>query len=184
MRKFISISGKAQNGKDTSAVIFKELLENAGYKVLIVHLGDLLKFICKQFFDWNGKKDEYGRTLLQRVGTEKIRAVEPDYWVDFLDHLTMLFDGEWDYIIVPDTRFPNELKRIKHEDTEVNHIRVVRPGFKSPLTEEQQHHVSEVALDSTVPDYIIENKGSIQDLYPIIQNIINKIVKEDKCHEG
>ena len=177
MRKFISISGKAQNGKDTSAIIFKELLEKAGYKVLIAHLADLLKFICKQYFGWNGEKDEYGRTLLQKVGTEKIRAVEPDFWINFLDHLTSLFDGEWDYIIVPDTRFPNELTKIKHEDTTVTHVRVIRPDFESPLTEEQQQHISETALDNTVPDYIVTNKGTIQDLYLIIQHIIDEIVR-------
>lgn len=177
MRKFICISGKAQNGKDTSAKIFKNILNEAGYKVLIVHLADLLKFICKQYFHWNGEKDEYGRTLLQRIGTEKIRAVEPDYWINFLDHLTKLFEGEWDYIIVPDTRFPNELTGIKHDDTIVYHVRVVRPGFKSPLTKEQQNHPSEVALDDITPDFIIENKSDIIDLYPTIESIVNEIIR-------
>ena len=47
--KVITISGKAQNGKDTTAGLLKSALEADGYKVLITHYADLLKYICKQF---------------------------------------------------------------------------------------------------------------------------------------
>lgn len=50
--KVITISGKAQNGKDTTAGLLKAALEADGYKVLITHYADLLKYICKQFFGW------------------------------------------------------------------------------------------------------------------------------------
>lgn len=52
----ICISGKAQNGKDTSAAIFKVELEKLGKKVLVAHYADYLKFICTNYFMWNGKK--------------------------------------------------------------------------------------------------------------------------------
>ncbi len=41
-----------------------------GYKVLIAHYADLVKYVAKTFFEWNGEKDEYGRSLLQHIGTE------------------------------------------------------------------------------------------------------------------
>ena len=44
--KVITISGKAQNGKDTTAGLLKAALEADGYKVLITHYADLLKYIC------------------------------------------------------------------------------------------------------------------------------------------
>ena len=51
--KVIAISGKAQNGKDTTAGLLKSALEADGYKVLITHYADLLKYICKQFWmEW------------------------------------------------------------------------------------------------------------------------------------
>lgn len=50
--KVICISGKAQNGKDTTAGFMKEILEARGNRVLIAHFGDLVKYICKTFFDW------------------------------------------------------------------------------------------------------------------------------------
>lgn len=106
--KIICISGKAQNGKDTTAKFLEETLTSQGHRVLIAHYGDLLKYICRAFFGWDGKKDEKGRSLLQYVGTDKIRAVSPDYWADFVVSILDIFPDEWDYVLLPDTRFPNE----------------------------------------------------------------------------
>ena len=112
--KVICISGKAQNGKDTTASFMKQALEDKGQRVLIAHFGDLVKYICKTFFGWDGQKDERGRTLLQYVGTDKIRAVSPDYWVDFIVNILTIFKDEWDYVLIPDCRFPNEYEIFLH----------------------------------------------------------------------
>ena len=48
--KVICISGKAQNGKDTTAKILEEKLISDGNKVLIAHFGDLVKYVCKTFY--------------------------------------------------------------------------------------------------------------------------------------
>ena len=110
--KIVCISGKAQHGKDTTAKLLEETLEAQGNRVLIAHYGDLVKYVCKTFFGWDGKKDEKGRTLLQRVGTDKIRAVSPDYWVDFIVSILDIFCDEWDYVLIPDTRFPTLTKKV------------------------------------------------------------------------
>ena len=89
--KVITISGKAQNGKDTTAGLLKAALEADGYKVLITHYADLLKYICKQFFGWDGQKDDAGRHILQYVGTDIIRQKRPDYWVGFVTSILELF---------------------------------------------------------------------------------------------
>ena len=161
--KVICISGKAQNGKDTSAGILKNILEDYGNKVLIVHYADLLKFICKTFFGWNGEKDEAGRTMLQYVGTDVIRYKSPNYWVEFVAKILSLFDSEWDYAIIPDTRFPNEIEVMKEFGFDVTHLRVARGNFESPLTKEQKEHPSETALDGYAYDYKIE-ADTIEDL--------------------
>ena len=184
MRNFICISGKAQNGKDTSAEIFKNELIIRGHSVLVIHQADLLKYICKAFFNWNGEKDEAGRTLLQQVGTNVIRKVEPDFWVDFIAKVTGFFKDTWDYIIVPDTRFPNELEKLKANDANIFHVRVIREGFKSPLTEEQQQHPSETALDGIESDFTLINDKGIDDLYGGVVGILDAIekqIKENKC---
>lgn len=180
MRNFICISGKAQNGKDTSAEIFKNELVIRGHSVLVIHQADLLKYICKAFFNWNGEKDEAGRTLLQQVGTNVIRKVEPDFWVDFIAKVTGFFRDTWDYIIIPDTRFPNELEKLKANDANVFHVRVIRKDFKSPLTEEQQRHPSETALDGIESDFTLINDKGIDDLYGGVVSILDDIEKQTK----
>lgn len=170
--RVICISGKARHGKDTSACILKEILEEKGNKVLIAHYGDLVKYICKTFFDWDGEKNVDGRSLLQRIGTDVIRKQQPDYWVSFIADILKFFDGEWDYVIIPDSRFPNEIDYLKEREFNVIHMRVIRQNFVSPLTPEQQNHPSETALDCVMPDYYINNNGTLNDLRATIFNII------------
>ena len=173
----ICISGKALNGKDTTAGFLKEYLESKNYKVLIMHYADLLKFICAKYFDWNGEKDDAGRTLLQRVGTDIVRNRRPNYWVDFVIEFIGVFYSNWDFIIIPDTRFPNEIDRPKEAGLDVIHIRVTRPNFKSPLTEEQQNHPSEHALDHVVPNICLINSGTLEQLKEYVCEIGSRIVR-------
>lgn len=145
--KVITLSAKAQHGKDTTANILKEQLTTKGYKVLICHYADLLKYMCKTFFDWNGIKDEKGRSILQYVGTEQIRSQNPNYWVEYIISVLKLFPNEWDYVLIPDTRFPNEIELMK-ENFDTTSIKIIRPNFNNGLTKEQKEHISETALDS------------------------------------
>lgn len=173
--RVITISGKAQHGKDTTAGILKRELEADGYKVLIIHYADLLKYICHSFFGWNGQKDEAGRHILQYVGTDIIRAKRPNYWVDFVIGILELFPDEWDYVLIPDCRFPNEVDCLKKAGFDSIHMRVVRHHFTSPLTEEQQNHPSETALDDSCPDYYIHNAGSLSDLEQAVSDWVTDI---------
>lgn len=161
--KVIAVSGHAQHGKDTIAGMLVNKLKRDGHTVLVTHYADLLKYICKAFFGWDGNKDEAGRTLLQRVGTDVIRKQCPDFWVDFISDILSYFYDEWDYVIIPDTRFPNEVEKLKR-NFDVVHLRVIRDNFLSPLTPEQQAHPSEIALDDVVPDYCIHNDSGLDEL--------------------
>lgn len=156
--KVICISGKARHGKDTAANYMKKKLELSGKKVLIAHYADLLKYICKTFFGWNGVKDENGRQILQYVGTDVIREQAPDYWVDFIISILEMFYKNWDYVLIPDCRFQNEVKRLRELDFDVTSIKIVRDNFISELTEEQKKHTSEVAMDNFNFDFVIHNK--------------------------
>ena len=172
--KVIMISGKAQHGKDTTAGFLKSALEADGYSVLIAHYGDLVKYVCKTFFGWDGNKDERGRTLLQYVGTDVIRKQDENYWVRFIGKMLTFFNGTWDYVLIPDCRFPNEVDYLREMGLDASHIRVIRKGFVSPLTEEQQAHPSETALDNVTPDYYIYNDGSLDDLrMKVVQWVID-----------
>lgn len=178
--KVICISGKAQHGKDTSAQFLQQKLESEGHSVLLTHYGDLLKYICRSFFNWNGEKDEYGRTLLQSVGTDGIRAHEPDYLVRFIADMLTFFPGHWDYVLLPDCRMPGELEVLRERGLDVMHVRVIRSPFQSPLTAEQQAHITETALDEYPTDYIIANSGTLEELRAKLDSFADNILLERK----
>lgn len=161
--KVVTISGKARHGKDTAAEMFRDVLEGDGHSVKVMHYADLVKYVCKTFFDWDGNKDSSGRKILQYVGTDVVRAKRPDFWVDFIVSILELFGDEWEYVIIADTRFPNEVEKMKHSFDTI-HVRVFRKNFTSPLSVEQQTHPSETALDTYDYDYALVNDGTPEDL--------------------
>ena len=179
--KVIPIGGPAQNGKDTTGGKLKAQLEAAGYRVLLIHHADLLKDMARSIFGWDGQKDEKGRQLLQFMGTDVVRKKRPDFWVEHILSVLDLFDNEWDYVIIPDSRFPNEIDAYKETGYNTTYIRVVRPNFVSPLTPEQLAHPSETALNDYIPDILVENDGSLEDLDVKVSEIVKTLVgKENK----
>ena len=179
----ICISGKAQHGKDTAAEIFKKKLEERGGRVLLTHYADLLKWMCSNYFGWNGLKDDAGRTLLQRIGTDTIRNQIPDFWVNWVIQILNLFPNEWDYVIIPDCRFPNEIQALQREFLHTNkadvfHFRIERPNFESSLTAEQKNHISETALD-----HFGYNRKIINTDLSNLSDEINKTITEYLAYE-
>ena len=162
--RVIGISGKAGHGKDTVGNFLRAEFEALGKSVLTVHYADLLKYICTNFFGWDGDKDEEGRSLLQCVGTEIRRAQHTDYFANFICDVLSTFPNRWDYVIIPDVRFPNEIDVPISRGFDFIHLRVTRPNFNSGLTPEQQAHQSEVALDTVVPDGVISNNADLATL--------------------
>ena len=175
--KVILISGNARHGKDTAAFAIQRHLESKNKRVLIAHYGDLVKYTCKTFFAWNGVKDEAGRTLLQQVGTDSIRTQNPDFWVDYVIGVVKAFPGMWDYVLIPDTRFPNEIEKWQGvENVEHIHLRVSRPNFESNLTAEQKQHPSETSLDNVIPDVLITNDGTVDEFRKKVETWADSLV--------
>lgn len=162
--KVICISGKAGHGKDTLAQMMEEALVQSGHRVLIAHYADLVKYVCKTFFGWDGQKDERGRQLLQRVGTDIVREKSPDYWVNFIASMLNFFGDDWDFCIIPDTRFPNEIEVLQAFGFDVMSIRVIRSGYNSSMTPEQLQHSSETALDDWSFDVTVSNDYDLKSL--------------------
>ena len=125
-----TISGKAFHGKDTFAQFLKREFMNEGKKVCIVHYADYLKNIVSLYYDWDGEKDEKGRSLLQRLGTDKVREKNPSYWVDMVKSLinTVLWD-DFDVFLIPDARFPNEITCWIGTGEEINTTSCTKPSI-------------------------------------------------------
>ena len=184
--KVICISGRARHGKDETGAYLKAILNEADYPAVVMHNADLLKFMCTNLFGWEGDKvgeAKYevegrrlnGRELLQYVGTDIVREQEPDIWVNFLIKELDYFGHNWDYAIIPDCRFPNEIERFREEGYETIYLKVYRPDFESNLTPEQRQHSSETALDGYDPDILLINSGTLDDLRDSCRRVLEDI---------
>ena len=139
----VLIAGKAEHGKTTVASILKKEFESEGKRVILTNFASYLKFIAKQYYGWNGKKDSYGRELLQYLGTDVARRIDPDFWVDAMWNFIRVFCQDEDYVIIDDVRFKNEVKFFGVRGIPCMSIRVVRNNFENSLSEEQRNHLSE-----------------------------------------
>lgn len=170
--RILLFSGKAKHGKDTTANILKSKLENKGKKVLILHFADYLKFVCEKVYMWNGIKDDAGRVLLQKVGTDIARRRYPNIWVDTVVSIVKAFGRDFDYILVPDCRFHNEVGTLKSYWKDTLAIRVTRNGFDNGLTEEQKNHKSETELDNYKFDVEIGNPEGLDNLEKVVDKFV------------
>ena len=177
MNKIILISGKAQNGKDTTGEYLKTKLTKQGYRVAIDHFARPIKEILKTYYGWDGiNKDEYWRTLLQLVGTDnsKDKLNLKNIWANRICQDIQIVKDDFDYIIIPDCRFRSEVYFTKsYFPNDVISLRVSRLNFKSPLTEEQQRHISETDLDDFKFDTVVYHQ-SLNSLYDEIDRCMLK----------
>ena len=165
MKGTIIISGKSGSGKDALAQFMKEELAKHGQKAFVIHYADAVKWICRDFFDWDGKKDEVGRSLLQMVGTDLVRKVHPNFWTGIVVGLIQAFEpiSNFDVAIVPDARFPNEVDISLANLQNCVSVRVERinedgtPWVNPALTDNQRNHPSETSLDCFAFDYVVHN---------------------------
>lgn len=176
----LMICGHAGVGKDLFAKYVKdELMKTVPEdQILITHFADLIKYICTNFLGWNGKKDFYGRMILQYVGTDVFKAANPNYWSNFIIDLMMLFNGKWQYVIIPDTRFPDEIQNMKNEFKEnVMPIRVYRTEIDGKLKYLTYLHESEKYIDECQTDMTIYNDGSKEHLKELAADFTKELIK-------
>lgn len=185
MNRTILISGKAGSGKDATAQFMKEELEKHGKKVLIMKYGDAVKWVLRDYFNWDGKKDITGRTLLQYIGTDVVRARHPNFWTGIVVGLLQAFEPykDFDIALVPDARFPNEVDIALQSLQNCVAVRINRTNpdgtewINPTLTEEQRKHPSETSLDNYAFDYIIHNDEGLDTLH---ESAIT-VLKDLKC---
>jgi hypothetical protein len=70
--------------------------------------------------------------------------------------LVNVLGSNFDYVIISDCRYPNEIERWRDEGYTVIAVHVERPGFQSELTEEQKNHLSETALNDYYFNFYLE----------------------------
>jgi hypothetical protein len=165
----------------------------------------LLEGRTKQAREWREQRDEWWsnrlgqeitpRWILQYWGTEVCRrAFHDDIWIAALENKLR---NSKDDIVISDCRFPNEIKSIKDAGGIV--VRVVRGpepewynaavaynrgpngnaewALSKAKLDRLKIHASETAWVGTKFDYILDNNGTIDDLFAQVKNLVsNRLV--------
>lgn len=179
--KIYVISGKARHGKDTVALDIKEIYEAKGLKVINLSYGSYVKEYAKKISNWSGNEDDKPRALLQELGTDIIRKkIDNDFFVRRICEDILVYSYYFDIITISDARFPNELNWPKEKFDNVINVRVIRDDYDSVLTEKEQKHLTETALDGyNNYDYVIHNDGTLEDLKIKVADVVRMV--ENEC---
>lgn len=174
--KVILICGKARSGKDTFADYLEETLKEKSLKVCRLGFGDYIRYYVKRYFGWDGSDDTKPRDLMCQLGTEIIRnQIDKEFHVNRILEDIKVLSFFYDVAIISDVREPLEIEKPKKELEDVVSIHLIRSDFETPLTEKQQKHYTETALDSFDHyDYTIYNDKAKEDL----QTEARKLVEE------
>lgn len=174
--KIYLISGKARNGKSTVGEFIKEEYENKGKKVCEIGYGSYIKYYAKTYFGWDGKEETKPRSLLQELGTEIIRKkIDPMFHVNRIMEDIKVLSYFYDITVISDVREPIEIITPKEKFDDVVSINVKRTNFESELSEKEQQHFTEIALDSFDDyDYKVLNDGTLDNLKIKVKEIIEK----------
>jgi len=158
---------------------------------------DMLEGRTRSSREWREKPDEWWsqrlgqditpRWILQHWGTEVCRqAFHDDIWIASLENKLR---NTRDHVVISDCRFPNEIQAIRSQGGTV--IRVVRgPDPQWYSIAEHAHygvdgawatlqtfgiHASETAWIGTHFDFVLDNNGSLDDLYQQINDLVRDL---------
>ena len=153
----------------------------------------MLEGRTKSSREWREQQDEWWsqrlgrditpRYILQHWGTEVCRqGFHDDIWIASLENKLRTARDD---VVISDCRFPNEIRAIRAQGGHV--IRVVRgpdpDWFQAARTHLIQNtpvpdglpHASEWAWAGTDFDAVVENDGSLDDLYNQITNLVRDL---------
>lgn len=191
----VGIIGKMGSGKTTVA---KYLIEN--YNFLKLSFADALKKMLIEVgilthSELYPTKTPYARKMLQVIGTDIIRnKIDSDYWVKkFKERVieicqlckpvnndNVITKPQEVRIVVDDIRFPNEFFCVVNE-LNGKIIKIVRNDNSNCYNhfDECLHlHESERYVNMFPYDYVINNNGSLRNLFELIDFTINKLLTE------
>lgn len=187
----VLFSGVMFSGKTTAAGFVINEISQENIIVRMTSFAAKIKEVAYKYFFWDGVKDERGRKLLQKLGTEVGREYYEDMWCRHLDEAVNAGVIPPNFVLVDDWRFPNELSYFKSKrlyDTVT--VRIERDSL--PKSEgDLSNHRSEISLphgeaeklefsQDGIYNFVIHNDGSIKDLETKLSGLVsylkNKII--------
>ena len=171
---------------------------------------NMLEGRTKSSREWREQRDEWWsnrlgmeitpRWILQYWGTEVCRkGFHDDIWIAALENKLR---NSRDHVVISDCRFPNEIKSIKNAGGIV--VRVVRGdepkwynaavaynrgpngnaewALSKAKLEKLKVHASEYSWVGTKFDAILDNNGSIDDLYSQVRDLVKDLPVSNELH--
>lgn len=131
-----------------------------------------LQDLIQQHLQLPKKKD---RTLLQLLGTDWGRSIDPDIWVNQFVKTSQIMRDFYEIVVCDDMRFSNEFRAVKAEGFKT--VRIHRPlhhriGF---VGTGDINHISETGLSHVLDeefDYVINNNGTYDDFVTKISDML------------
>ena len=167
----IGFAGKARSGKDTAG---KYLVDN--YQFVHYYFAKPLKEGVKVMFNLTDEQIEnkekvieepWGkspRELYQLLGTDVARTIDVDVWIKNAEMFIRKHPGF--SVVITDVRFSNEAQWIKSQGGFVILLESETRGITNHTA-----HSSENGLKDSDIDIILQNDGTINELYEKIEEL-------------
>lgn len=164
----VAVIGKIRSGKDSFAKTFID----AGYKEF--KFQDGINLVIDTFFP-GARKEGKPRKLYQQIG-QHMRAIDGDVWVRYTfneiaeyEQYMKPFDSR---VIITDVRQENEINHLREAgytiikvdaslETRIARMKAAGDNFNI----EDLNHETEQYADIVVPDILVKNEGTLDQLF-------------------
>lgn len=145
---YIGLGHKARQGKDTAARAI-----HCAYPSItrVIGFADALRAYCRVALGMREKNAK----LLQLVGTEIFRDMNPRIWIEVLEATAQ--EADEPIILIPDCRFPDEADFVKASGGAVIDVQRWEAGVRFISPDRPADHRSEIGLDGYPFDYTIRS---------------------------
>ncbi len=181
----IGLCGNARSGKDTFCDYAKEFFSkkkvSAGRSAFADELKKDLDHLCRNkigisAFTKDTKEKEIIRPLLVSYGTDVIRKMDENWWIDKLEKSLGLHKELNIIPIVTDVRYLNEIEWIQKKHNGVV-VHITRKGI-GPANKEEKENLPILKKQSDYrmmwPTFGVDDIGKAK---PYVNKIMNKIYK-------
>lgn len=184
--RLIGLVGYAGTGKDT----VRHLLETE-HGFVGLAFADPIRAMLRALFTTNGIDEKYiderdhkeatiedlltaqpvtYRQMAQTLGTEWGRNLSPDFWLQIAGAFIAEQRRRGERLfVISDVRFINEAQWIKDAGGELWHVH--RPGVAAV-----RPHASEAEIAHIEVDRVIDNSGSLDDLWSRVDDVMGGVV--------